>query len=280
MSNKAPVMDIDPEKWIQVFRGITNATNERTFVATSIPQSGVGNSAPVIDYESGIGYGQARAVASALVLANMNSLPLDWAARCSVGGVNMNFFIVKQLPVLPPEAYLERIPSIGYGVASMSRAQGVFGSPDVAGVRVSETSHGVDTSHINRPTYVEMIIPRVLELVYTSDDMKGFAEDIGYNGPPFKWDDSRRHDLQSELDAIYAHMYGLDRDEVEWILDAPAPSASFPALKNKEINQFDEYRTKRLVLSAYDQLASGQSLMLTREHRHYRLQHVVSNQDS
>ena len=88
-----------------------------------------------------ISYEQAQAIASALVLANMNSLPFDWAARFSVGGVNMNFFIVKQLPVLPPEAYLERIP------------------------RVNAVSS----------TYAEMIVPRVLELVYTSDDMKGFA---------------------------------------------------------------------------------------------------------
>ena len=40
VSNKAPLLDIDPEKWIKVFRGITNATNERTFLAASVPQSG------------------------------------------------------------------------------------------------------------------------------------------------------------------------------------------------------------------------------------------------
>ena len=240
MSNKAPLLNIDPEKWIKAFRGITNATNERTFLAASVPQSGVGNSAPVISYE------QAQAIASALVLANMNSLPFDWAARFSVGGVNMNFFIVKQLPVLPPEAYLERIP----GVNAVSA------------------------------TYAEMIVPRVLELVYTSDDMKGFAEDIGYDGPPFTWDDSRRHNLQSELDAIYAHMYGLERDEIEWILDAPDPSASFPALKNNEINRFGEYRTRRLVLNAYDRLASGQSRLLIQERRQYRLKPVASQPES
>ena len=70
-------------------------------LSDNIPNCGVGNSAPLIEYEN------ARAVASALVLANMNSLPLDWVTRISVGGVNMNFFVVKQLPVLPPEVYLE-----------------------------------------------------------------------------------------------------------------------------------------------------------------------------
>lgn len=77
---------------------------------------------------------------------------------------------------------------------------------------------------------MEVIVPRVLELVYTADDMRGFAEDIGYDGLPFTWDDSRRHLLWSELDAIYSLMHGLERGELEWILDAPSPSASFPAL--------------------------------------------------
>ena len=214
MSNKAPLLNIDAEEWLQVFRSITNATNERTFVTDSLPLSGVGNSAPVIDYEN------ARAIASALVLANMNSLPLDWAARFSVGGVNMNFFIVKQLPVLPPETYLEHAAS---------------------GLK-----------------YVELVVPRVLELSYTAHDLAGFAADLGYRGPPFPWDDARRHRLQCELDAIFAHMYRLDRTDVEWILDAPPPGSSFPALKRNEIKEFGEYRTQRYALHAYDQLARAE----------------------
>ena len=216
VSNKAPLVDIDFAKWLQVFRGITNSTNERTFLTGSIPWSGVGNSAPVVDYERG------RAVASVLVLSNMNSLPLDWAARLSVGGVNMNFFIVKQLPVLPPEAYLERMPS------------GLW-------------------------TYAEIIVPRALELTYTAVDLEEFARDIGYDGQPFPWDARRRHCLQSELDATYAHMYGLDRTDMEWILEPHSPSSSFPALKRNELANFGEYRTRRLVLTAYDQLARGES---------------------
>ena len=54
-------------------------------LADNLPQSSVGNSTPVITYE------RSKSVASALVLANLNSLPLDWATRLSVGGVNMNF---------------------------------------------------------------------------------------------------------------------------------------------------------------------------------------------
>ena len=183
----------------------------RTLVTDSIPRSPLGNSAPEIDYKNG------RAIASALVLANMNSLPLDWAARFSVGGANMNFFIVKQLPVLPPEAYLDEVwPGL---------------------------------------KYVELIVPRVLELTYTGHELEGFARDLGYSGLPFKWDDGRRHILQCELDAIYTSMYSLKRSDLEWILDALSPSTSFPTLKRNEVNKLGEYRTKRYVLSAYDQLA-------------------------
>ena len=133
----------------------------------------------------------------------------------------MNFFIVKQLPVLPPEAYLEE-----------ARCGG---------------------------SWAELVVPRVLELTYTSDELEGFASDLGYPGDrPFPWDDSRRHQLQSELDATFAHMYRLDRSDVEWILDAPPPSSSFPSLKQHEMRRFGEYRTRRYVLEAFDQLRRGE----------------------
>lgn len=215
MNESAPLPQIDYAHWLQAFRGIARGTDERTFIAGNIPRSAVGNSAPVMDYE------QARATASAFVLANMNSLPLDWAARLSVGGVNMNFFIVKQLPVLPPEAYLE---------------EALPGLP-----------------------YAALVLPRVLELTYASHEMEGFARGLGYAGAPFPWDEDRRLRLQCELDAVFARMYRLDRADLEYILDAPAPGASFPSLKANEIKRFGEYRTKRHVLAAWDRLAAGEA---------------------
>ena len=214
VSNKAPLVNIEYAEWLQVFRSIARATDEHTVVSDNVPPSGVGNSAPVMTYE------HSQAIASALLLANLNSLPLDWAARLSVGGVNMNFFIVKQLPVLPPETRLEEA--------------------------------------CQRITYVELVVPRVLELTYTAYDLQGFAQDLGYDGPPFPWAEERRHQLKCELDAIFAHMYQLDRSDLEWILDAPAPSSSFPGLKCSEMQEFGEYRTQRYVLQAYDQLARGE----------------------
>ena len=102
MNEVAPLIHMDHGRWLQVLRDITNATNERTVVSDNLPESAAGNTAAVVQYEYG------RGIASALVLANMNSLPLDWAARFSVGGVHMNLFIVKQLPILPPGSVFGR----------------------------------------------------------------------------------------------------------------------------------------------------------------------------
>lgn len=107
---------------------------------------------------------------------------------------------------------------------------------------------------------LDFIIPRVLELTYTSHDLRPFAEDLGYRGEPFQFDPERRHRLKCELDACYAKLYGLTRDELRYILD-PAdvmgedyPSETFRVLKNKEFREFGEYRTRRLVLKAWDGL--------------------------
>jgi hypothetical protein len=102
------------------------------------------------------------------------------------------------------------------------------------------------------------LVPRVLELTYTSHSMAPFARDLGYDGPPFVWDEDRRAQLRAELDAWYARAYGLTRNELRYILD-PAdvrgpdyPSETFRVLKNNEKARWGEYRTGRLVLAAWD----------------------------
>ncbi|MFD2449047.1 hypothetical protein ACFSQE_11960 [Vogesella fluminis] len=105
----------------------------------------------------------------------------------------------------------------------------------------------------------------MLELTYTAHDLKPWAEDLGHNGEPFPWNPERRAQLRAELDAYYALLYGLTRDELRYILD-PAdvmgedyPSETFRVLKNNELREFGEYRTRRLVLEAWDRLAAEQS---------------------
>ena len=150
----------------------------------------------------------------AALLANLNSLVLYYLARQKVGGTHLTYGYLKQFPVLPPERYTD--------------------------------------------TGLAYIVPRVLELTYTADDLAPWARDLGHEGPPFRWDPDRRAQLRAELDACYARLYGLTRDELRYILD-PAdvygpdyPSETFRVLKNREMREFGEYRTRRLVLECYD----------------------------
>jgi hypothetical protein len=71
----------------------------------------------------------------------------------------------------------------------------------------------------------------------------------GATPAPFVWDEARRARLRAELDALYAHLYGLTRDELAYILD------TFPIVRRKDEAQYGEYRTKRMILEDYEALA-------------------------
>lgn len=156
---------------------------------------------------------------SAAFLGNLNSLVCDFVARQKVGGTSLKLFTMRQIAVLPPGHYTE--------------------------------------------ADLDFIVPRVLELTYTAHDLKPWAQDLGYSGEPFTFDPDHRAQLRAELDAWYARAYDLTRDELRYILD-PAdvlgedyPSETFRVLKKNEEREFGEYRTRRLVLEAWDKLERG-----------------------
>jgi len=65
------------------------------------------------------------------------------------------------------------------------------------------------------------------------------------------------------LDAYYAHLHRLTRDELRYVLDPKDvfgqdfPSETFRVLKEREEKEHGEYRTGRLVLEAFDRLAES-----------------------
>ena len=196
-------------KSMLVFNKVTGTSNERTFLPCFISVAGFGDSLNLLAIDL-----PPRLYPA--LYANCAAICLDYVVRRKVGGVNINFFHVQQLPILPPSFYTASI--------------------------------------------LDFIVPRVLELTYTSHSLAPFARDLGYNGPPFAWDEDRRALLRAELDAFYARAYSLDRDELRYILD-PAdvkgpdyPSETFRVLKEKEIRHHGEYRTRRLVLEAWDRM--------------------------
>ncbi|MGH9071216.1 MAG: Eco57I restriction-modification methylase domain-containing protein, partial [Acidimicrobiales bacterium] len=97
----------------------------------------------------------------------------------------------------------------------------------------------------------DWVLDRVLELTYTAWDLEGFALDLGYDGPPFRWDDERRVLLRAELDACYFHLYGIERDDVDYIL------STFPIVKRKDRAAHGEFRTRRLILQIFDAMSKA-----------------------
>ena len=71
----------------------------------------------------------------------------------------------------------------------------------------------------------EFLVQRTVELTCTTNSMMAFAADMGFTCGPFIWDDARRHCLRAELDAYYAHLYELTRDELRYMLRPKGVSA-------------------------------------------------------
>jgi hypothetical protein len=139
-------------------------------------------------------------------------LALDYTARQKVGGTHLTYAYLKQLPVLAPSAYDGQSPW-QRGVAAR-----------------------------------DWLLPRVLELTYTAWDLEPFATDVGWEGPPFRWDPARRFLLRCELDAAFFHLYGLSRDDTDYVMD------TFPIVRKNDEKAHGEYRTKRVILEIYDEM--------------------------
>jgi hypothetical protein len=111
---------------------------------------------------------------------------------------------------------------------------------------------------------VEFVSCRVLRLTFTSDDLQSFAHELGHSGPPFPWSEVERATTKAELDAYFAHLYGLTGKEVTYILDPPEifgadfPGETFRILKEREEKELGEYRAKRLVLSEFKRLSHSE----------------------
>jgi N-6 DNA Methylase len=152
-----------------------------------------------------------------LLLATWSSFVVDYTVRQKMTGTSMSSFILKQIPVPHPDRFSQ----------------------------LTSWDTGVKLD--------EWIRARVVELTSTAWGIGDFGRELGYEGPPFLWDEGRRTAIRTELDAAFFHIYGLDRDEVDHIMD------SFAALRRREekAQNFGEFRTKRLILERYDAMAEA-----------------------
>ena len=209
-------------KWIFAFRDVTNAMTERTFIIAPIPDAkGVGNTATLL-------YAERGCMPGASLYGMMSSLIFDYTTRQMIGGPHASINYVKQFPVLTPD----QIPS----------------------------------------TMQWQIVKRVAELCYFNHDMDGWASELWEEmseeqraelpqlgaQQPWVYNPERRAVLQAELDAIFAHLYGLNTEDLVYILDPEdicgkgCINETFRVLKDNEIRLYGEYHTKRLVLEAWN----------------------------
>jgi hypothetical protein len=227
-------------KWFLGWRDITNSTNERTLIASAVPRVAVGHTAPLA-FCPGM-----TPLSVALLLANLNAIAADYVARQKVGGTHITYNLLKQFPILPPDRLLDDMPFAS--LHSQGSLQG-------------------------------WLLPRVLELAYTSHDLTPLARNCGYDGPPFPWDDKRRFELRCELDAAFfqlylpcepdgswrkaegetpeqlaalKHHFPQPRDAVAYILD------QFPIVRQKDEDAHGSYRTKERILEIYDAMLAAQ----------------------
>ena len=153
------------------------------------------------------------------LLGNFNSFVFDYVARKKFGGITLNFFIVEQLPTLPPDVYADK--------AHWTKKQ----------------------------TLEQWISERVLKLTCTANDMIPLAKACNFNpkgdktggGIPYiwKWKEQERAELRAQLDAAYFHLYGISREDVTYIL------STFQATGSSD----GPHSTTSLILSYFDEYA-------------------------
>ena len=151
-------------------------------------------------------------LATAYLMANLNAICVDFVARQKAQGTHLNWYIVEQLPVIAPDAYDQK-----------------FGNK----------------------TARDLIRDHVLRLTCTAHDMAPFARDLGYDGPPFSWDEEERRHLRARLDALYFHLYCLSRDDAQYILN------TFPIVRRQDKAAFGTYRTRDMTLAYMNALTAG-----------------------
>ena len=273
--------------WLIGFRDVARSTDERTAIFTLLPRAGVGHTMPIFLVDGGD-----SAIHPLSLLANLNFVTFDWVLRQKIGGTHLTLFILRQLPVLPPDTYtpddlrfiVPRALELVYTAwdikpfaddvwreAASGEANG--GEALRAAIRQQWEANRAATGGVS-PAPPEWL------------PLYGIDPAAPCPLPPFKWDEGRRALLRAELDAYYARLYGLTRKQLRYILDpadltareladildpweevgdpldaagyaARAAASDFPGetfrvLKEKEQRQYGEYRTRRLVLAAWE----------------------------
>jgi len=265
------------KEYFLIFRNRTRNTDIRSVISAIVPILAIGNTTPIIFTDINNDH---------LLFGNLSAMVFDYFARQKISGLNLNFFFFKQFPIIPPSNFSKEIvldlsvrifelTYTAWDVQPFADKLWLQASPEL---RVALSKQWEQNAAATDGGHRGAQCP----------EWAGPPREDGFPYPPFKWDEARRAVLRAELDAYYARLYGLNRKQLRYILDPadltgreledildpweevtdpldPAgydmrraasdfPGETFRVLKEKELRQFGEYRTRRLVLEAWERL--------------------------
>lgn len=200
--------------WFVGFKDITSPTNERTMIASFVPRTAATNKLVLM-------LSDVPPRAQSCLLANLNSYVFDYTTRQKIGGITLNFFIVEQLPALPPESYADKCP------------------------------------WSKRETLEQWISDRALKLSCTAEDLIPLAQACEFKGSRgdgvHVWKDSERATLRAELDAAYFILYGIERPDVEYMLSTFTNTGFIPQDdRGDDGRAWERGKPGAMVLEAFD----------------------------
>jgi hypothetical protein len=280
--------------WLLGFRDVTNATNERTAIFSLLPRVGVGNNLPLLLFSKRdspfaccllanltaqvFDYVTRQKIAGIhMNFFFVNQLPV--LPPSAYRAEDLRFIVPRALELTYTAWDIKPFADdVWREAASGEREMANGGEALRAAIRAQWEANRAATGGVSPAP------PDWLPLY-------GIDPAAPCPLPPFRWDEGRRAVLRAELDAYYARLYGLTRKQLRYILDpadltarelddlldpweevadpldaagyaARADASDFPGetfrvLKTKELRQYGEYRTRRLVLEAWARLAQS-----------------------
>ncbi len=203
--------------WFMGFKDITSPTNERTMIASFILRTAVTNKFVLM-------LADAEPRRLCCLLGNVDSFVFDYVTRQKIGGITLNFFIVEQLPTLPPDVYADKC------------------------------------SWSKRKTLEHWISERVLKLSCTAEDMIPLAQACGFKGSRgdgvHVWKDAERAVLRAELDAACFHLHGVEREDAEYMLSTFTNTGLIPEdERHMQTDLWTGGSIGELTLDTYDNLS-------------------------
>jgi hypothetical protein len=267
-------------RWCLSVKDVTSSTNERTSIASMLAGVALTHSVPWLATTQNAGK-------TACLLANLNSHPFDYVARQKVAGLHLYGHYLGQLPIIalplfelpcpwgdgeePLHSWIvSRVLELTYTAWDLEPfacdCVAELASGEVASREIGKKEEGL-------AAYVDQFVP-------AGTDPTSLPP---YSLPPFRWNEERRFLLRCELDAAFFHLYlggssewtkigsreeaadksspasllatsltpllsafPTPRDAVAYIMD------TFPIVKRKDEEKYDDYRTKRVILEIYD----------------------------